>query len=204
MFNKLKETIKELKLKQDLESRDIWIGSKFEDINDLKIDYSGKVGELSIFPFLIENTDWNIKYSYDNNTNTNDGIYDGVINGYRVEVKTARLGKSSSRNIFGGNFQHENLKQLDECDYVIFIDITPNYFFITVKDFRNIDLTKEIKEFGIVPHKRKSTTDIFKIDLKESTSITRAVNSGISIPVNEDTDPKDIIKFLSKFFSVPK
>jgi hypothetical protein len=201
MFNKSIEVIKKLKDQQDLENQDIWTGSKFEAMNDLKIDYSGKVGENVFFPFLMENTDWSVVYLDNSNTNAGDGVYDGMINGKRVEVKTARLGKSTSKyDMFGGNFQHENLKH-GECDYVLFLDYTPNYLLMTVIDFQNINLDESHSVLGIKPHKRKDTTNIYKLDLKENTSIKKAVDGGIAMKVDEDTKNEDVIQFLSKFFN---
>jgi hypothetical protein len=200
MFNKSIEVIKKLKDQQDLENQDIWTGSKFEAMNDLKIDYSGKVGENVFFPFLMENTDWSVVYLDNSNTNAGDGVYDGMINGKRVEVKTARLGKSTSKyDMFGGNFQHENLKH-GECDYVLFLDYTPNYLLMTVIDFQNINLDESHSVLGIKPHKRKDTTNIYKLDLKENTSIKKAVDGGIAMKVDENTNDVEIIDFLSKFF----
>ena len=201
MFNKSIEVIKKLKDQQDLENQDIWTGSKFEAMNDLKIDYSGKVGENVFFPFLMENTDWSVVYLDNSNTNAGDGVYDGMINGKRVEVKTARLGKSTSKyDMFGGNFQHENLKH-GECDYVLFLDYTPNYLLMTVIDFQNINLDESHSVLGVKPHKRKDTTNIYKLDLKENTSIKKAVDGGIAMKVDEDTKNEDVIQFLSKFFN---
>jgi hypothetical protein len=201
MFNKSIEVIKKLKDQQDLENQDIWTGSKFEAMNDLKIDYSGKVGENVFFPFLMENTDWSVVYLDNSNTNAGDGVYDGMINGKRVEVKTARLGKSTSKyDMFGGNFQHENLKH-GECDYVLFLDYTPNYMLMTVVDFQNINLDESHSILGIKPHKRKDTTNIYKLDLKENTSIKKAVDGGIAMKVDENTKNEDVIQFLSKFFN---
>lgn len=200
MFNKSIEVIKKLKDQQDLENQDIWTGSKFEAMNDLKIDYSGKVGENVFFPFLMENTDWSVVYLDNSNTNAGDGVYDGMINGKRVEVKTARLGKSTSKyDMFGGNFQHENLKH-GECDYVLFLDYTPNYMLMTVVDFQNINLDESHSVLGIKPHKRKDTTNIYKLDLKENTSIKKAVDGGIAMKVDENTKDVEIVEFLSKFF----
>ena len=201
MFNKSIEVIKKLKDQQDLENQDIWTASKFEALNDLKIDYSGKVGESVIFPFLKENTDWNIVYLDNSNTNAGDGVYDGMINGKRVEVKTARLGKSTSKyDMYGGNFQHENLKH-GECDYVLFLDYTPNHLWMTVLDFKNINLNERHPVLGIKPHKRKDTTNVYKLDLKENTSIKKGLAGGISMKVEENTKNEDVIQFLSKFFN---
>jgi hypothetical protein len=123
-----------------------------------------------------------------------------MINGKRVEVKTARLGKSTSKyDMFGGNFQHENLKH-GECDYVLFLDYTPNYLLMTVIDFQNINLDESHSVLGIKPHKRKDTTNIYKLDLKENTSIKKAVDGGIAMKVDENTNDVEIIDFLSKFF----
>jgi hypothetical protein len=200
MFKKSKNVINSLIEVQVIENSDIWTGSQFESLNDLKIDYSGKVGENVFFPFLIENTNWNILFMGDSNTNPIDGTYDGLVNGKRIEVKTARLGKSSTRDIYGGNFQHENLKNNNECDFVVFLDYTPSYILLTIKDFRGLDLDKPISEFGgITAHKRKGTHNIYKLDLKETTSIKKAQDNGLGIKIDNDTKIDTIIEFLSKF-----
>lgn len=200
MFGKSKEVIERLKEIQDIETNNIWADSEFDALNDLKIDYSGKVGESVFFPFLKENTDWNIVFLGDSNTNSDDGTYDGIVNGKRVEVKTARLGKSSSTNKLGGNFQHENLKNTNECDFVVFMDYTPNYILLTIEDFRLVNLDQTMKNFGIKAHKRKGTEN-YKVDLKESTSIKKAMDNGISIKIESDSDveTKKVIDFLGKF-----
>lgn len=200
MFNTAKDVIKKLKDEQDKETNNIWAGSKFEFISDLKIDYSGKVGEITIYEFLKENTDWEIIFNGDSNTNPEDGTYDIKINGLRGEIKTARLGKSSTKNKFGGNFQHENLKNSDECDYIILLDFEPNQYHITILDSK-IDLKKPIEQFNnITPHNRPGTNN-FKLDLKRSTSIEESKKRGFSlVDIKEDTDCKEIIEFFGKFF----
>jgi len=199
MFSKSKQVIEDLKRIQDEETNNIWADSEFESLNDLKIDYSGKVGESVFFPYLKENTDWDIVFLGDSNTNSDDGTYDGIVNGKRVEVKTARLGKSPSKsNKYGGNFQHENLKNTKECDFVVFMDYKPNEILLTIEDFTRVNLDDTLINFGIKAHKRKNTEN-YKLDLKESTSIKKAQSNGISIKINSDTTSEDVITFLSKF-----
>ena len=93
------------------ESKNNWNGLPFGLIDNLKCDYSGKVGENYIYSlcnFL------NIENIYCNDdTNTTDGVYDIIINNKKVEIKTARFGLSSS-------FQHESLRN-GGCDYYLFV-----------------------------------------------------------------------------------
>ena len=42
----------------------------------------------------------------------------------KIEIKTAKLGKHKS-------FQHENLRT-DGYDFLLFIDICPNYYYLTI------------------------------------------------------------------------
>ena len=67
-----------------------WENSLFEDILDLSIDRSGKIGEKFIV-HLLEKSSIDFTYDADTNTCNEDGTYDIKILGKRVEVKTARM-----------------------------------------------------------------------------------------------------------------
>ncbi len=71
----------------------IWKNQQFEKINSLKCDSSGRVGELFIHRFCLEN---NIKSTYIKDKIFTDGVYDVMINNKKVEIKTARIGKKQN------------------------------------------------------------------------------------------------------------
>jgi len=65
------------------ETENIWSNSPFKNINNLKSDYSGKVGELFIKNICIET---NIPFIYnDDDKNSKDGTYDIIINEKKIE-----------------------------------------------------------------------------------------------------------------------
>ena len=91
-----------------------------------------------------------------NDINSKDGTYDILILNKKIEIKTAKLGKHKS-------FQHENLRT-DGYDFLLFIDICPNYYYLTIVPKYNL---KSSDIIGKKAHLRKGTTDVFKLDFNE-------------------------------------
>ena len=160
-----------------------WHGSTLESINDLKPDYAGKVGELFLKQLCAAG---GVQCLYDEDVNSKDGTYDAIVNGKKVEIKTARLGVQ-------GAFQHETLKK-DGYDYLLFIDITPNYFYITV--LPRFDMTMKHPLIGRTPHPRKGTSDVFKFDFAES-NIERCIAAGVSMKVSADSSMEAVMAFVT-------
>jgi len=163
-----------------------WLGSTLESINQLIPDYAGKVGEHFIQQLCATGT---VQCEYDEDVNSKDGTYDVKINSKKVEIKTARRGGKSSK----GSFQHETLKT-DGYDYLLFIDITPTHFYITIVP--RFDLTKTHPLIGRTPHPRKGTSDVFKLDFGES-NIQRCIEGGVSMKVDGDTTMEAVRTFVS-------
>jgi hypothetical protein len=157
--------------------------SSFESIDNLKLDYSGKVGE-KIITKICDITD--IKYSYEEDKNYSDGQYDIKINKKRMEVKTARLGKT-------GTFQHESLKNSNIYDSLMFVSILPNKYYLSI--IPKFDLNKKFEVLGITPHLRKGAKDVFKFDFNVA-KLNILVNKGFSIEINENTILEDVKKFI--------
>ncbi len=203
MFNELKTQIKELKEIQ--EQNNIWKGSSFEEINDLKIDYSGKVGENSLYEFLKSNTNYDIEFNFDSNVNAEDGTYDLKVNNKRLEIKTARLGNppitksKKKRKSNTGTFQHENLHN-GVCDFTIFIDITPKEYFITFLDLRNFNLSEKHEVFKTKAHLRKNSDNRFKFDTS-FTSLSRGISGGLTMRCDHETHKSEILNFIDKFLN---
>ena len=160
-----------------------WHGSTLESIYDLKPDYAGKVGEHFIQQLCATGT---VQCEYDEDVNSKDGTYDVKINAKKVEIKTARLGVN-------GSFQHETLKT-DGYDYLLFIDITPTHFYITIVP--RFNMTERHPLIGRKPHPRKGTTDVFKLDFGES-NIQRCIEGGVSMKVSNETTMEAVSAFVS-------
>jgi hypothetical protein len=196
MFYDLQIAAEEQFIKQ--ESENVWKNSAFEKFNRLCADYSGKAGEMALFKFLNRTKnqglhDWYLEYDGDANINQKDGTYDFAITSKKrkkLGQKTARIGKQK-------NFQHDNLHD-NECDAELFLDILPNYAFLTIISFENYTLKQKHPIFGIKPHLRKNTSNNFKMDLTEN-HLNKSIKSEITIKIDINTSDEDIIKFISKF-----
>ena len=163
--------------------KNIWKGSVFESLNDLKVDYSGKVGEVFVSKICKLG---GIECTGTGDVNSKDGTYDLLILNKKIEVKTARIG--------GGKFQHENLKS-DGCDYYLFLDITPDTIYISILPRFDLSTTNEIIKTR--PTLRKGTTDVYKWDFTEK-HLSLFEKAGKSITINNSTDLNEISKFIKR------
>jgi hypothetical protein len=141
------------------------------------------VGEHLIQQLCVNGT---IKCDYTEDKNSTDGTYDLKINDKKVEIKTARLGVNAS-------FQHETLKT-DGYDYILFVDITPDYFYITL--LPRFDMKERHPIIGRKPHPRKGTSDVFKLDFGES-NIMRSIVAGTSLKVDATVSMETVVNFLN-------
>lgn len=110
------------------QKRDIWMNSKWKNISKLENDDVGNVGEQIINKFcknanIISNIDGN------KTKKIGGGIGDGEIKGRTCEIKTTRLGSD------GNSFQHELGEVPWKAEFIIFLDISPDKFYITI--FKN-------------------------------------------------------------------
>lgn len=185
MIKSLQQIVKDLFESQ--EKNNPWHGSKFEIFDKLKNDTSGKAGERFVKQICDET---NVSFSYEEDINAKDGTYDIIILDKKVEIKTARIGVKN-------DFQHESLR-CRGYDYIIFLDICPNYYYLSIVDinsFGNFIIQHPI--FGVAPHLRKETTGTFKFDLRETTSIKKGIEKGVTIKV-ENESVEEIKQFIIK------
>jgi hypothetical protein len=161
-----------------------WIGSPFAAIDHLKPDHAGKVGELFV-KRICDGLGVACAYNEDIN-DQDDGTYDVLLNGKRVEIKTARLGKQKG-------FQHESLRA-EGCDYYMFLDITPTCFYVTVCE--KFDMSKQHPVLGRKPHLRKGATDVYKLDFSEA-NLCKGVTDGITFKVTADATMEQLAAFLT-------
>jgi len=157
-----------------------WLGKRYEKINDLQNDYSGKIGERLLESACLQA---GIPVFYNGDKISTDGTYDIMIKGKKIEVKTARYGNSP--NISLRNFQHENLRSDEDCDYYVFVDIKPDSFYVTVIPKKGLDFTKKHPIMGITPHNRRNTDNQYKWDFSNA-AIKRGLRAGITTEVTGD------------------
>ena len=118
--------IKVIKAKYDeAQRRDIWEDSRWNYISKIENDDVGKAGEKVIQEFC---THSNVPAMIDGLTTKEigGGIGDGTINGRSVEIKTARLGSGCS------SFQHELGEVPWKAEYMLFLDVSPTTFYVTI------------------------------------------------------------------------
>jgi hypothetical protein len=177
------EIIKEQNRKQI--EKTLWANSQYSQIESLKNDYSGRAGEL-LAASICENLGINYVYVEDE-VNQNDGTYDIIINGRKVEVKTARVGND------GKTWQHESLRDYG-CDYFLFIDIDPNALFLSIFS-SNFDFSEKHPVFGRTPHLRKESTGTYKFDFGPAT-LRKGIEAGLTLRVDASTTDTEIKKFF--------
>lgn len=126
-----------------------WETSYFKNINFLKANNVGKIGE-QVFQYLCEQC--NIKCKIDGNSTRGTG-HDGFIliysNSYSIQIKTARVGKSNT-------FQHELGDNPWKSNFLIFIDIDYNDFYLTI--MKNFDENHYLNVRNSKPYFSKSIT----------------------------------------------
>lgn len=177
---------------QKKSSKDIWKGSKFEKVEELKANNVGEWGETTLMSYLVT---LGIKCSI-NGKKTRGKCYDGKIMDIPIEIKTARQGKSK-------NFQHE----LGETPWktakkMVFLDICPNGIFLTI--FNNLS-QKEYEDgnnFECFDKKiiRRKGEGNFKFD----TSITINKKCANTIFIDEKTTVENLKQFINRFFKKDK
>lgn len=153
-----------------------WKNSKFGNINLLKCDGVGLVGQKFIQQICNEN-DLIFK-------STNQD-YDFTIEDKRIVLRTSRLGISKT-------FQHENIKQ-HSCDFYIFLDVSPNEIYLTI--VKSFDFRLKHPVLNLTPHLRKNTTNIFKLDFSYKKMETFC-NANISLKITETTATETVANFI--------
>ena len=175
-----------------------WIGAKYEYIRDAGTDTTGKIGEEFIYSLLLDKiSNYKTIWENDNNIGQQDGVYDIKLESKinqstkRLEVKTATQGKE-------GGFQHEKILGKEFCDKIVFLDVLPNSFYITILDVEDIDFTgKEKCVLGRTLHIR-SNSEQTKLDFGKK-QLENGLNLGKTIYVTDEETQNDmIVEFLIK------
>jgi hypothetical protein len=182
--------IEEQKKKED--EKDIWKNSEYKDIAKLQSNNVGIVGEQLVYT-LCNKTGIEASIDGVKTKQKGGGAGDGIINGKTVEIKTAIQGNTSK------TFQHELGETPWKADYMIFLDISPEHYYMTI--FENF--TEEHYKSGnkcVACFPTKSITwrkkqGAFKLDTTVAINQDN-IKKGISIKITDDIDKQDINAFV--------
>lgn len=178
-------------------SKNLWANSPWKEINELENDYVGKLGEkfiqnlcdLGNIPAVIDGL---------KTKEHGGGKGDGTILGKTVEIKCARIGTSNP------SFQHELGESPWMAEYMIFVDISPSKFFISIVPNLTEEnyKTKGFKWAPFFPTKSctwRKGTGAFKLDTSLKINQTQ---SCVEIPYtfawNHNTQIEEIADFIKR------
>jgi len=159
--------------------KDIWLGSQFQHIGDLENEYVGRAGE-QLLQQLCDAA--NIEASIDGakTKEKGGGCGDGAILQKTVEIKTARAGTGTTMS-----FQHELGEKPWMADYMAFIDIAPDVFYVSLfPNFKEELYKSSCKCEPYFPSRSfcwRKGTGCFKLDT------TRKINESQSLIPNPNT-----------------
>jgi hypothetical protein len=173
---------------------DIWENSPYKDVATLESNNVGNVGE-KLVETLCKEAGIPAKCDGSKTKQVGGGAGDGEILGKSVEVKTARQGAGST------TFQHELGEVPWKANAMVFIDISPDCYYLTV--FKNFD-EETYKSGKKLPYAytSKSVTWRKKIGaFKLDTSIqlnTKNIENDYTIRIDSSTSIEDIDAFIRK------
>ncbi len=186
------ELIKVQKYKEN--KKNIWENSPYKDLIQLQSNNIGIVGETFI-QNICELS--NIQSNLDGNKTKKKGggNGDGIIKNNIVEIKTAHLGCT------GSSFQHELGEKPWIAKYMIFIDIAPQYIFLTIfNNFTEEHYKSNSKCTPVFPSKTitwRKQCGAFKLDTSLRINENNIKNN-FTIKITPDTPHNIISDFIDK------
>ena len=176
--------------KEKEDKKNIWKDSSFHFLPTLQSNNVGNVGE-NLIQTICQNT--GIESSVDGSKTKQKGLGDGIILGKSVEIKTAHLGSDAS------SLQHELGEQPWISDYLMFIDITPTNFYITVmKNFTEEHYKNGSKCEPYFPTKSvtwRKKKGAFKLDTTIKIN-EKSVENGYAIKMTDKTTFEEVGNFI--------
>lgn len=178
-------------------TRNIWKGTMNEKVADLCNDDVGKVGEIFLRTLLdktgIPNDIDGLKTKC-----IGGGCGDGIVNGKSIEIKTARQGSGSSKT-----FQHELGEKPWLADYMLFLDIAPDKFFITLfPNFKESEYKDCVKCAPYIPSRSfcwRKKSGCFKLDTSVTIDETQAkIIDGNTFAWSSDSSYDDFKAFINR------
>lgn len=175
--------------------KDIWARSPWKDVATLEANNVGNVGE-NFFQSMCDLVEIPATVDGSKCKEVGGGVGDGLCKKKTVEIKTARQGTGVS-----ASFQHELGEKPWLADYMVFVDIAPKNFYLTI--FENFT-EEEYKKGGKLPRvfPTKSITwrkgmGAFKLDstvaINNRQSMVESPNTFNWTPDSDSGDVKDFI-----------
>jgi hypothetical protein len=165
-------------------------GGKYVNIKILNNDDTGEVGELLLNDIF---TKYKYKVEYEKAITHSDKYWDIVIDGIKIEVKTATIGSSTD------TFQHEKFFQNREYDAFMFLDFTPNDLYVVLarkEDINWDELTKRMVN-GIFTSEYKFDLSLLALKRGETPKLKDCFISR----VETEKDMTDLFdKFNNKYY----
>jgi hypothetical protein len=182
------------------DKKDIWKLSEWRHIAELENDYVGGVGETFLHQLCIAS---NIPAEIDG-TKTKElggGCGDGIINGRSIEIKTARAGTGNTMS-----FQHELGEKPWHADFMCFIDVAPDKFYITIfPNFTEEQYKQCSKCEPYFPTRSfcwRKKSGCFKLDTTENLNETQSkITDNYTLSWNKETSIDSVGQFINKIIT---
>ena len=187
--NLLVKLITEQKTKE--KNKNMWDNSPYKDLPKLQSNNVGVVGENFIY-FICNKTNIPVCIDGSKTKEKGGGRGDGKIKEKYIEIKTSHLGLS-------GSFQHELGETPWKTEYMIFLDIAPNFCYITIfPSFTENKYKKCVKCIPYFPSRSfcwRKKSGAFKFDTTPKLN-DQSIDKGNTIKITDKTTYKQIGKFI--------
>ena len=189
--------IKAVKAQKDKEmAKNIWAASPWKDVATLENNNVGLVGEDFISQICAQ---VGIASSIDGSKTKElgGGAGDGTVKGRTVEIKTARQGTGS-----GKTFQHELGEKPWLAEFMLFVDVTPENFFLTVfenfteAEYKARTKCKRVFTTKTVTWRKKSGA--FKLDTSVKLDKAMSGPDGNTLCWSPTTTDDEVKQFLDR------
>jgi hypothetical protein len=172
--------------------QDIWENSPFKDLATMQSNNVGNVGEGLIHNICAQ-AEIPVDVDGSKTKKIGGGAGDGIIKGKTVEIKTAVQGSTSP------SFQHELGEMPWNAEYMAFIDISPQFLYLTI--FPNFTEDQYKSGNKCEPYfPTKSVTwrkgkGAFKFDTTISINELN-VSKGFTVKITETTNFAEVGQFI--------
>lgn len=184
MFRLFVNLINEQKEKE--EKNIFWRDSKFKDLRYLQSNNVGKIGENFVKQICLT--------TQISNYFGTDIDADCIINDKLVEIKTAVQG-------FYGSFQHELAEIPWTAEYLIFVDISPQFIYLTIiKNFNENQYKSGNKCSPYFPTKKitwRKNRGAFKLDTTMKIN-EKNVSNGYTLKISSITFSEKVGDFIKQ------
>lgn len=178
--------------KEKEEKLDIWKDSPYKDLVKLQSNNVGNVGETFI-QNICDNCQIEAHVNGSKTKELGGGLGDGLILNKSIEIKTSHRGSSSS------NFQHELGEKPWKSEFMIFIDVSPMFIYLTIfKNFNEEFYKSGAKCVPYFPTKSvtwRKRSGAFKLDTTVKINEENIIK-GHTFRINDNVDLNELKTFI--------